>query len=470
MNKAAAIRPKIGLLALTLEFYETLAPGLREEREQWLRREVLPALEPIADVVFDKAVFRREDIEAQVSLFESRGVDAVLVLLLTYSPSQLALPALKRTRLPIIVWNTQELIAVDKDFSEAAMISNHGVHGTQDLCNVLLRSGVQFEYVTSHLSHESATAVLESFFRAAAAVRRLQNARIGLIGYPFPGMGDFALDTTHMVATLGCEWLNIPIEEYVKRATGADAKAAAALVSTYRKDYEIAPDVTADDLEATARVELAVRGMVSDHRLSALTYQFMAFGDDERTPTVPFAAASRLMAEGIGFGGEGDLIAAAGTTLLNWLSPPATFSEIFTIDFGGNALFMSHMGEANVAMARTDRKVRMVARTTPITRTRAGQLALVVGLEPGPATLCALTLGPGGRWRLIASQMTVEDWGPLDSMQVPHFKLAPSGDVRDFLTAYAKAGGPHHNAVCFGDARCRLRTAADLLGADYCEI
>jgi len=470
MKNAAPIRPKIGLLALTLELYETLAPGLREERERWLRRKVLPALEPVADVVFDKAVFRRQDIEAQVSLFQSRDVDALLVVLLTYSPSQLALPALKRTRLPIIVWNTQELFAVDESFAQAAMISNHGVHGTQDLCNVLLRSGVRFEYVTSHLSDERALGVLEDFFRAAAAVHRLQSARLGLIGYPFPGMGDFALDTTSMAATLGCEWLNIPVEDYVNRAARAGAKAVAALVSTYRREYEIAPGVTDEDVEATARVELAVRGMVSDHRLDALTYQFMAFGEDERTPTVPFVAASRLMAEGIGFGGEGDLIAAAGTTLLNWLNPPATFSEIFTTDFAGNSLFMSHMGEVNVAMARKDRKARMVARATPITRTRAGQLALVASLEPGPATLCALTVGPGGRWRLIASPVVVEDWGPLESMRVPHFKVAPRGGVREFLTAYAKAGGPHHNAVCFGDARGRVKIAADLLGGDYCEI
>jgi len=131
---------------------------------------------------------------------------------------------------------------------------------------------------------------------------------------------------------------------------------------------------------------------------------------------------------------------------------------------------MSHMGEANAAMARSDRKVPLVARDTPITRTRERQLALVVAFEGGPATLCALTLGPGGRWRLVTSKMTVPDFGPLASMQTPHFKLVPSGDVRDFLTAYATAGGPHHSAVCFGDARERLKFAARLLDADYCEV
>ena len=221
----------------------------------------------------------------------------------------------------------------------------------------------------------------------------------------------------------------------------------------------------------TARAELAVRGMVTDHRLSALTYQFMAFGDDERTQTLPFVAASRLMAEGIGFGGEGDLIAAAATSFFNWLKPPASFSEIFTIDFAGNSLFLSHMGEANTAMARRDRKIPLVGRPGPITRTRGRQLALVTCFEQGPATIAALTLGPGGKWRIIAAEGALEDYGPLPGFCVPHAKFKPfGGDVRAFLTGYATAGGPHHNAVFFGDARPRLRFAANLLGADYCEV
>jgi L-arabinose isomerase len=463
-------RPKIGLLALTLELYETLAPGLRQAREDWVRQRVLPALDAKAQVLFNDAVFRRETIEAEVARLETAGAEALLVLLLTYSPSQLALPALKRTTLPILIWNTQELFAVDGAFSTAAMIDNHGVHGSQDLANVLTRGGVKFRYLTSHLSDPGALDELRAFFAAASAVRRLRAARVGLLGYPFPGMGDFAVDTTHLAASLGCGWTVLTVEDYIQRAAAADTPAVATLLADYAESYDIAKDITGADLESTARVELALRGMVADHHLDALTYQFLAFGDDERTPNVPFVAASRLMAEGVGFGGEGDLIAAAGTFFFNQLCPPASFSEVFTIDFAGNALFMSHMGEANVAMARRDRRVALVARPTPITRTRDRQLALVTSFEPGPATFMALTAGPNGRWRMIAAPITIEDYGPLPTLCVPHSKIQPKGDVRAFLTAYAQAGGPHHNAVCFGDARPELRFAAEILDAEYHEL
>jgi L-arabinose isomerase len=463
-------RPRVGLLALTLDLYETLAPELRPSREQWVRREILTALSAQAEVLFDRAVFRAEDIAAALGRFEAAEADAVLVLLLSYSPSQLSLPALKRSRLPILIWNTQELRAVDQSFALPDLFANHGLHGSQDLANVLLRSGVKFHYVTSHPGDPHALDELADFLAAAAAVRRLRSARLGLLGYPFPGMGDFAVDTTHLAATLGCTWTVLTVEDYVKRASDADGRAVAGLVAEYRDCYAVAADVTEADLVSTARVELALRGLAADHGLAALTYQFMAFGDDERTRTLPFVAASRMMADGIGFGGEGDLIAAAATTFLNWLQAPASFTEMFTIDFAGNSVLMSHMGEANVAMARRDRKAPLVARPTPITRTLDRQLALVTSFEPGPATLAALTPGPENRWRLVASLVTIEDYGPLAALCMPHFKIKPAGDLRRFLTAYARAGGPHHNAVCFGDARRRLAMAAGMIDAEYCEI
>ena len=113
---APAIQPKIGLLALTLELYETLAPALRPDRERWLRQTVIPALSRNAEVLFSGAVFRPEDVEATLAEYARAGVDAVVVVLLSYSPSQIALPGLQRTRLPILIWNTQELLAVDVNF------------------------------------------------------------------------------------------------------------------------------------------------------------------------------------------------------------------------------------------------------------------------------------------------------------------------------------------------------------------
>ncbi len=463
-------RPRVGLLALTLELYEQLAPDLRPGRERWVREHVLPALASAAEVRFTRAVSRRDDIERVVADYENEQLDALLVMHLTYSPSGHALPALKRTRLPILVWNTQELAGVGPEVTKGGLLENHGVHGTQDLCNVLVRTGVPFEYVTSHLSDPDGLKTLSNFFTAAAAAGGLRRARLGLLGYPFPGMGDLAVDLTHLAATLGCRCEPLALPEYHRRAASAEVGLVEALKAEYRATYDVADDVTDADLDATARAEIALRSMAADHQLDALSYQFLSFGEDDRSVTLPFVAISRMMSEGVGFAGEGDVVGAAGTWLLGRLQPPASFSEIFTIDFAGNGLALSHMGEANVAMARRDRRVPLVARPQPIVPTKARQLAPVTSFEPGPATLCALTLGPGGRWRLIASSLDIEDFGPLAGMCVPHCKVANHRDVRDWLTAYAKLGGPHHHAICFGDAREKIRLTARLLDAEYFEV
>jgi L-arabinose isomerase len=463
-------RPRVGLLAVTLELYEQLAPGIRQQREQWLHGSVLPALASVAEVRFSRTAYRREDVETVVAEYEAAGVDALLVVFLTYAPSQIVLPALQRIRLPIVIWNTQELLAVNGEFDSLSMSHNHGVHGTQDAANVLVRTGVPFHYITSHISDARGLEELSDYFAAASAVNRLRGCRLGLLGYPFPGMGDLGFCTTHLISTLGCSWTSLPLEMYHQRAAAAPTGAVEELKSEYLRCYEVADDVCDADLIATARAEISLRSIVADQHLDAFSFQFMAFGEDERTVTLPFVAASRLMADGVGFAGEGDLIGATGTWLLNRLRSPASFSEIFTIDFQGNGLFLSHMGEANVAMARKDRKVPLVARPVPITRTLGRQLSLVTSFEPGPATLCALTLGLQNRWRLITSRMEIQDFGPLPSLPVPHCKVVNHADVRDWLTAYAKAGGPHHNAICFGDAHQRLKFTAEMIDADYCEV
>ena len=85
--------------------------------------------------------------------------------------------------------------------------------------------------------------------------------------------------------------------------------------------------------------------------------------------------------------------------------------------------------------------------------------------------MTALTLTAGQRWLIIASDVVIEDFGPLEQLAMPHTKIRPAiGDVRDFLTAYGSVGGPHHLAICFGDARDKLALTAEYLGADYLEI
>ena len=136
-----------------------------------------------------------------------------------------------------------------------------------------------FEYVTSHLGDASALATLSHFFTATAAVGGLQRARLGLLGYAFPAMGDLAVDVTHMAASLGCCCQPLALPEYHRRAASADTGRVESLKAEYRATYDVAEDIADTDLDAAARAEIALRSMAEDHQLDALSYQFLSFGD-----------------------------------------------------------------------------------------------------------------------------------------------------------------------------------------------
>ena len=193
--------------------YEQLAPGLREGREEWLRRAVLPALAPAAEVRFAGAVYRREDVEPTVADYEAAGVEALLVVCLTYSPSQIALPALRRHELPIIVWNTQELWAVDgrlRRREDGRTTTASTGRRTWPTCCCAAACRFTMSRRTWAIRRPGASWTTSS--AAAAAVAGCGACRLGLLGYPFPGMGDFAVDTTHLAATLGCSWKSLAVE------------------------------------------------------------------------------------------------------------------------------------------------------------------------------------------------------------------------------------------------------------------
>ena len=115
-----------------------MAPQLKVEREDWVRRSVLPARAPIADAGFEEGVCRCQEVEAAVRRWEADEVDAILVICFDL-----------RAR-------------PDRPAGAAPDTS-----ADQDLANVLLRSGVPFEYVTSHV-RDAGPVVVAARWPAAA--------------------------------------------------------------------------------------------------------------------------------------------------------------------------------------------------------------------------------------------------------------------------------------------------------------
>ena len=165
-------KAKVGLLGLMLDLYD-LWPELKVA-EAGFAQELVETMSPFAEVDFPGVCTTREQVDAAVKGFEAGGKDLLMVVLLTYAPSHIALPALKHTSLPVLIFNTQQLYQLDAATTSDATTRNHGMHGVQDLTNVLLRSGVSFELVTGHYLDPATQAEIRAWCDAARAVKFLR--------------------------------------------------------------------------------------------------------------------------------------------------------------------------------------------------------------------------------------------------------------------------------------------------------
>ncbi len=183
-----------------------------------------------------------------------------------------------------------------------------------------------------------------------------------------------------------------------------------------------------------------------------------------------FLAASKLMGEGYGFGGEGDATSSAAVAMMRELAGSANFTEMFTMDFAHNAVLMMHMGEGNWTMARKDEPIWALRSTLGLVDLRVAPVLLAFSLEPGDVTLVSLVTGPGGRFKLVATEGQVVDFPYVADMGRPHYKFAPAAPLADFLTRYSLAGGSHHQALVYGHWAGTVEKIATLLGVDYARI
>jgi L-arabinose isomerase len=227
---------------------------------------------------------------------------------------------------------------------------------------------------------------------------------------------------------------------------------AAAALNDVEIRREMEEDRTRYVVEATeeshfrsAQAGLALSRMVNELGCGACSFNFLAFDRGEGAlSTVPFLGASKLMAEGFGYAGEGDALTAALVGALNGIFR-VNFTEMFCPDWRNNSIFLSHMGEFNPACA--EGPVRLVEK--PFPWTAAQNPAIVTGaMQRGPAVLVNLAPGPDDRFRLIAAPVDV-----LDDAVHPEMRdsirgwFRPPGNIARFLEWYSRAGGTHHCAL-----------------------
>jgi L-arabinose isomerase len=455
---------RIGLLPLYIELYDQALAHARPRMEQFYA-EIAEALRRRGLEVETVAICRRSsEFRAAVGKFEKAGVDALVTLHLAYSPSLESAAALAATALPIVVLDTTPTFDYGPTQDPAELLYNHGIHGVQDMCNLLIRNGKPFEIVAGHWRKSDVFDRVVALTRAARVARRMRTGRVGIIGRPFRGMGDFAVAPALMQRTIGLRTIQASPSRLSADVSSADVRRE---ILADRQSYRLGK-VSAEALRQSAVACLAVRRWIEQEKLSAFTMCFLDIDRACGLPTVPFLAACKAMAAGIGYAGEGDILTAALVGAMASVYPETTFTEMFCPDWKGNRIFLTHMGEVNPRVLAG--KPTVVEMEYRFSETR-NPVRLIGCLQSGTATFVNLAPLPDGKYRLILAPVRMAPPGPRDRMQQSmRGWLKPSMPVEDFLEAYSRLGGTHHAALVYGNVALELAAFGRWMGWDVRRI
>ncbi len=132
-------------------------------------------------------------------------MDAIVTLHLAYSPSLECIDAIAETMLPLIILDTTPVYDFGPGQAMEEINYNHGIHGVQDMCNLLVRRNRQFFLEAGHWKESDVLDRIVKCVRAAKLASTMRNSRVGRIGNYFCGMGDFCVSIEELKSTTGIE-------------------------------------------------------------------------------------------------------------------------------------------------------------------------------------------------------------------------------------------------------------------------
>ncbi|SEF14036.1 L-arabinose isomerase [Jiangella alba] len=429
---------------------------LRQVAEQ--SQEVARALDVADDIpvrVVWKPVLTSADAIRRVAL-EANADDACVGLIAwmhTFSPAKMWIAGLDALRTPLLHLHTQAnrslpWAELDMDF----MNLNQAAHGDREFGYIQARLGVARSTVAGHVSDPAVVRRVADWVRAAVGYAEVHALRLARFG---DNMRDVAVtegDKVEAQLRLGVSVNTYGVNDLVAVVDAATDAEVDALVAEYDDAYDLVPDLRKDgdrreSLRYAARIEAGLRTFLTDGGFRAFTTNFEDLGGLRQLPGL---AVQRLMADGYGFGGEGDwktsVLLRTVKSMAAGLPGGTSFMEDYTYHFGP--------GEPKILGAHMLEVCPSIAAATPSCEIhplgiggREDPVRLVFDAAPGPAVVVGMA-DVGERLRLVANEIdVVPPDEPLPNLPVARAVWKPRPDLSTSAEAWLTAGGPHHTVL-----------------------
>ncbi len=425
---------------------------LRQVAEQ--SQEVVAGLTGLPVTIEWKPVLKDADAIRRLALDANADdrVIGVMAWMHTFSPAKMWIGGLDALRKPLLHLHTQanvELPWSDIDFD--FMNLNQAAHGDREFGYIQTRLGVARKTVVGHVSNPAVRQQIEDWQRACAgwqAVRTLKLARFG------DNMRFVAVtegDKTEAELRLGVQVNTWGVNELAAAVSQADPAAVEALVGEYQEHYDVQPELRAggdrhQSLRDGAAIEIGLRSFLEEGGFGAFTTSFEDLGSLTQLPGL---AVQRLMAEGYGFGAEGDwktaILVRAANVMGSGLPGGASLMEDYTYDLvpGDEKILGAHMLEVSPSL--TTAKPRLEVHPLGIGG-KDDPVRLVFTADPGPALVVAMS-DMRDRFRLVANVVENVDAPDLPRLPVGRAVWRPAPDFATSAACWLAAGAAHHTVM-----------------------
>jgi len=421
-------------------------------------RRIAECLEESADVpvriVPQRVVTTPDEIARMLAAADANDACiGVVAWMHTFSPAKMWIGGLTNLRKPLVHLHTQfnrdlPWAQIDMDF----MNLNQSAHGDREFAFIQSRLGRGRKTIVGHWDDAAVARRLGWWTRAAAGWHESQHLRIARFGDNMREVAVTEGDKVEAQARLGFAVNGYGVNELAAAVRGAPDDRVASTVREYEAAYDVAGALRDggdrhDELRYAASIEVALRSFLEDGGFGAFTDTFEDLGELRQLPGI---AVQRLMADGYGFGAEGDWKAGALVRILKVMAeglPGGTsFMEDYTYHLGDPVpeVLGAHMLEVCPSIANG----HVSCEIHPLSiGGRSDPVRLVFDAAPGPAVILGLA-DLGRRFRLISSTVDiVEPDAPLPSLPVARAVWRPRPDLATAAEAWLTAGGPHHTAL-----------------------
>jgi len=381
------------------------------------------------------------------------AVIGVIAWMHTFSPAKMWIAGLEALQKPLLHLHTQANVElpwgeIDFDF----MNLNQAAHGDREFGYIESRLGVPRTTVVGHVSDPAVQARVGVWSRAAAGRDATRGMRLARFGDNMRYVAVTEGDKTEAEIRLGVQVNTWGVNDLVAAVDAVPEAAIDALVAEYLERYDVAEELRPgadrhDSLREGARIEAGLRGFLEQGGFTAFTDSFEDLGALRQLPGL---AVQRLMADGYGFGAEGDwktaVLVRTAAVMGAGLPGGASLMEDYTYHLtpGEELSLGAHMLEVNPALSSKRAELRIAplgigGKDDPV--------RLVFTADPGPALVVALS-DLRDRFRLVANVVDNVDLpAPMPKLPVGHAVWRARPDFHTAAAAWLTAGAAHHTVM-----------------------